>query len=963
MMYQKLLFTLLIFTQLTTRAAEPFEYNVSLALTSIPDTLYPPSCTAAPNLTVWCDLFDPSLAAYPGITNQSANVQTVEIALDYSQFDTACLRGLITRSFTVYDAEGETGTCSQQIQVDYRQDYFIRFPDDVVTTTCQASGIYGEPVFFGDDCELASASYQDEMITVVPDACFKINRRWTVINWCTYNPLLSVVQIPNPNPNPISNHPTNLPGPVVSSIATPGDPWSATEVKISPVDPAPTNYSTFYQPNANGYQYTQSIKIIDLQNPTVVSHSGVDPVELDLTNNDTLFWNEMYWWDNIHQTHDLCESATDISITATDDCSGSNLQFSFQLFLDLDGDGIMETLVNSHELGLNGLGWNNVPYGNVTNGMGQARSFDSRPVPTDMKYGFALEQSVSGQQRTAWVRFNTFQNPDQYTPAILPHGTHKIRWFIADGCGNQTQFEHLIQVRDGKAPWVVCQPSLSVNILQTDLVTLWATDFLQYTEDNCTPEGWLVYGIRESNSGTGFPVDQSGNPIAHVTFTCNELGTNEIELWCIDKAGNGAFCEAVVTIQDNGNHCAPNPSAYTGRITTELSDPMEGIYLEVTSNSPFSPPFFSGLVTDADGNYSVPSNIPFGSNHIFKPVHDENAQNGVTTYDLILMSKHILGLAPLSSPYKIIAADANGSKTITTFDIVETRKLILGIYTYFPANTSWRFVRKPYVFSNPLNPFQPPFPESITYSEFSQGPNAGDFIGVKIGDLNNSALVNSLTAPEERLAGEMTFRVENDRSDDLQFGETISLQFKATQPMVGCQFTLDLGGLEVLEFKPGRDMERDHFASFPQKNALTVAWETGGQPDFTLVCRATQAGNLREMLSVSSRITRAEAYAGETAQRYGLALQFPALSQFEVYQNRPNPFEAETLIPFNLPEAGEVTLQVFDATGQLLRRQTAYFDAGLQHFTLRDEGFSATGLWYYQVSAAGEQAVRKLVKR
>jgi hypothetical protein len=62
------------------------------------------------------------------------------------------------------------------------------------------------------------------------------------------------------------------------------------------------------------------------------------------------------------------------------------------------------------------------------------------------------------------------------------------------------------------------------------------------------------------------------------------------------------------------------------------------------------------------------------------PVKDDNPLNGVTTYDLVLMSKHILGIEPLGSPYKMIAADANKSNSITTFDIVELRKLILGIY-------------------------------------------------------------------------------------------------------------------------------------------------------------------------------------------------------------------------------------------------------------------------------------------
>jgi len=67
--------------------------------------------------------------------------------------------------------------------------------------------------------------------------------------------------------------------------------------------------------------------------------------------------------------------------------------------------------------------------------------------------------------------------------------------------------------------------------------------------------------------------------------------------------------------------------------------------------------------------------------------------NGVNTFDLILISRHILGLAPLTT-FNLIAADANMSNTITTFDIVELRKLILGSYPSLPNANSWRYFDK-----------------------------------------------------------------------------------------------------------------------------------------------------------------------------------------------------------------------------------------------------------------------------
>jgi hypothetical protein len=143
----------------------------------------------------------------------------------------------------------------------------VRFPNDVIVTVCDGTGNYGEPTFFGEDCELLGVSHEDEIFTVVPDACYKIERTWTVINWCTYNPNAGCVNVPNPNPNAIVNHPSNLPGPNVSACGTPA-PWAPTVVAIAPGQ-TPTNYCTFWDANANCYKYKQIIKVIDTQKPIV----------------------------------------------------------------------------------------------------------------------------------------------------------------------------------------------------------------------------------------------------------------------------------------------------------------------------------------------------------------------------------------------------------------------------------------------------------------------------------------------------------------------------------------------------------------------------------------------------------------------------------------------------------------------------------------------------------------------
>jgi hypothetical protein len=53
--------------------------------------------------------------------------------------------------------------------------------------------------------------------------------------------------------------------------------------------------------------------------------------------------------------------------------------------------------------------------------------------------------------------------------------------------------------------------------------------------------------------------------------------------------------------------------------------------------------------------------------------------------DLVKIQNTLLGIEPFTSPYDLIAADANNSQTVSAIDLVELRKLILGLYTELPT--------------------------------------------------------------------------------------------------------------------------------------------------------------------------------------------------------------------------------------------------------------------------------------
>ena len=410
------------------------------------------------------------------------------------------------------------------------------------------------------------------------------------------------------------------------------------------------------------------------------------------------------------------------------------------------------------------------------------------------------------------------------------------------------------------------------------------------------------------------------------------------------------------------NPCSTNASmSVAGALKTEAAIGLEEGEVELIVSHPNVSPIAKFDLTDAEGSYLFSDAIPINANLTITPTKDDNPLNGVTTYDLALISKHILGLQPLSSPYKMIAADANRSGSITTFDIVELRKLILGIYQELPNNTSWRFVDKSFAFPTPANPFQTVFPENGIVADIQASQMQNDFVAMKIGDVNQNAIANARQVAEERTAGTLLIDVE-DRT--VKTGETFEVTFKTAEAAQGFQFTLNLNGLVVADIVSSDKVSAENFGVF--QDALTASVD--GAQAFKLRFRATKAGSISEMLRVSSHITKAEAYnlAGE---RQEVALRFHSEDGttirgvgFELYQNQPNPFAGYTSIGFNLPEAATATLTIFDESGRTIFTQQGDFAKGRNTISVALASGHTAGLLYYRLETATDIATKKMIQ-
>ena len=92
----------------------------------------------------------------------------------------------------------------------------------------------------------------------------------------------------------------------------------------------------------------------------------------------------------------------------------------------------------------------------------------------------------------------------------------------------------------------------------------------------------------------------------------------------------------------------------------------------------------------------------------------------------------------------------------------------------------------------------------------------------------------------------------------------------------------------------------------------------------------------------------------------------PMPDQVVLHQNSPNPFNPQTSIRFELPEAMRVRLSIFDVHGKLVRLLLdERRDAGVSNVEWNgtdDRGATvATGVYFYALDAGGKRYQHKMV--
>ena len=392
-----------------------------------------------------------------------------------------------------------------------------------------------------------------------------------------------------------------------------------------------------------------------------------------------------------------------------------------------------------------------------------------------------------------------------------------------------------------------------------------------------------------------------------------------------------------------------------GLIRTVEDEPVPAVTVVLSSL-----PEINTQVTAAEGTYSFPE-MPYCDLQLLLPVKDDNPINGVSTFDIIQIQKHILGTETFDSPYQRIAADVNLSGTITTIDLIRLRKIILGIDTDFGDNTSWRFVLGAFEFPEDQDPLQIEFPEHLDFaSEHAADYNSG-FVAVKVGDVNNSVNLDGFNESDDRnLLTGLTLAYTDQQVSEGELIE-LPLSFTSEEELQGWQFGLAFRGLEVVGVE-NSSWSAEHYHttantlrfSYHDLNASAVS----GQ--MTLLVRAMEAGTISDFIDWEVDLA-AEAYnTGSQTLQIELFAQ-ESVEKLWGGQSEPNPFTLRTRIPFDLPAADNISFKVYTPDGKIVYETTAYWDAGKHFIELDRQQLGASGLYFYQISGSAGAQVRSMV--
>jgi hypothetical protein len=422
---------------------------------------------------------------------------------------------------------------------------------------------------------------------------------------------------------------------------------------------------------------------------------------------------------------------------------------------------------------------------------------------------------------------------------------------------------------------------------------------------------------------------------------------------------------------------------------TSSSNPPDGTY---SSNC-----FINA--TDIDATVTQEQSF----NEIFNPVFTAN--NGVSTLDLVRITRHILTIEQLENPYYWIAADANNSGAITTQDVIKVRKIVLGLEQSFNPVPSWRFMPLYYLHNQwnfvanfNVNPFSaelnyadgttrkylsagstPSYLDRldiVQYNEDIEESETWSFVMIKTGDVNGSATIESTPPPNDNTV------LQEEPHACLEQSQTAAINIIAEDntPVSGYQLALfvDPDYLEITGVNKGgiSPFSQDYFnleeLATGKIKALWYDELAGGnisiaQPKslFQIYVKAKdQVCHIEQVLMIDTS-AMVSAFYDEDGHELtpGLSVTLtPQTIRNQLFTIYPNPATNEIYFEFKVnDQPAQLNISVQDQYSNLIQHNQQY-QPGTYTYTFSNTGALQNGLLSYSVAIGSDQFSGNIIK-
>jgi len=372
----------------------------------------------------------------------------------------------------------------------------------------------------------------------------------------------------------------------------------------------------------------------------------------------------------------------------------------------------------------------------------------------------------------------------------------------------------------------------------------------------------------------------------------------------------------------------------------------------------------SRVMADEDNGYTFKF-VPMNLDYNVTAENDTDYTNGVSTLDIVLIQRHILGLAPFTSPYQIIAADATNDEKVTASDLIQIRKLVLGLVSKFD-NDSWRFVDASNAMDiNHLYPLD----EIVNIDDLHTDMQNQNLVGIKIGDVNKTVELNLAGRNSDNRSNTTVTMVTEDQL--LSAGQTfnIELNLENTEKLYGMQLELNTNGLELLDIASNVfEVNVQDVNLTNNKLILSTTRPNGVLANtgiLTLTVKANRIAKLSDLLSIDNTMLKSEAYIGDDIKTAKLNLQFNgvenSIQEFKLFQNEPNPFIGTTEIKFFIPTTDVVNLTVYNIDGKVVYNLNKEFNSGENSITIDKNTLGGSGVYYYSIESGSYSDTKKMI--